>query len=152
MSRLFPELDRLDTKEDREAVFRQAYKKLKTRSRFWFILILGTASLSAGLTITLVLLKRVLPIPPWLNAGMVAGVGGGLFAGASEFIFRRPLQKQIRVEMIERGVPVCLGCGYDLRAQIERRCPECGQPFARTGPPTVLVSPTAPTDPIDPSC
>ena len=28
---------------------------------------------------------------------------------------------------------VCDSCGYDLRGQIEPRCPECGEPF---GPPS----------------
>ena len=129
MSRLFPELDRLDTKKDRDTVFKQAHKKVQT-PRFWLILILRTASLSAGLAITFVLLKRVLPIPPWLNAGMVAGVGGVIFAGTSEFIFRRPLQKQIRVELIERGVPICLGCGFDLTDNMSGVCPECGANIA----------------------
>ena len=29
----------------------------------------------------------------------------------------------------KRQERVCANCGYDLRGQIELRCPECGEPF-----------------------
>lgn len=31
------------------------------------------------------------------------------------------------------GIPVCVLCGYDLRGQVDPRCPECGTEFALTG-------------------
>jgi len=48
--------------------------------------------------------------------------------------FRRLLREQLTA----RGVPICIGCGYDLRGQVEPRCPECGRPAS-------LVRPTKPT-------
>ncbi len=33
----------------------------------------------------------------------------------------------------------CVQCGYDLRGQIELRCPECGRPFTRSVPLTPAV-------------
>ena len=29
-----------------------------------------------------------------------------------------------------KGRGLCINCGYDLRGLVERRCPECAQPFA----------------------
>ncbi len=34
-----------------------------------------------------------------------------------------------RVALIERRAFCCKKCGYDLRGQVEHRCPECGTPF-----------------------
>jgi hypothetical protein len=52
-------------------------------------------------------------------------------SGASLLIrfYRRNIQRSLRSQLIERGTPICLECGYDLRGQIESRCPECGTAF-----------------------
>lgn len=34
---------------------------------------------------------------------------------------------------------ICFGCGYDLRATVDPRCPECGRPFPRPAAPTTPV-------------
>ena len=41
----------------------------------------------------------------------------------------RNLQRALREELQHKGVPICLGCGYDLRGQAESRCSECGRSF-----------------------
>jgi len=41
----------------------------------------------------------------------------------------RGIRASLRKMASQRGVPICVSCGYDLRGQIERRCPECGAPF-----------------------
>ena len=43
------------------------------------------------------------------------------------------LRMLIRAELNARGVPVCMPCGYDLRGQLEPRCPECGAPTLSPG-------------------
>ncbi len=35
----------------------------------------------------------------------------------------------LRQYLAERGYPLCAHCGYNLRGQLEHRCPECGAPF-----------------------
>lgn len=54
-----------------------------------------------------------------LALGAVLGFGGML-------PLRRAIHRVLRNYLCERGVPVCLRCGYDLRGQREQRCPECG--------------------------
>ena len=42
---------------------------------------------------------------------------------------RRDVVHDLRRELVRCGVPVCLGCGYDLRGAADPdagRCPECG--------------------------
>jgi len=40
--------------------------------------------------------------------------------------YARP--RRIRCLMNQRGVPICMQCGYDLQASKYQSCPECGQP------------------------
>ena len=130
ISQRFSELDQLDTKEEQQAVYKQALKKVCKRPRFWLYMILGTMFLPAGATIIFVWFGRAVPMPPWLKGSLIGGIVAGFFAGSWQFVFRSAIQKEIRIEMIARGVPVCMGCGYDLRGQVEQRCPECGRPFS----------------------
>lgn len=44
-------------------------------------------------------------------------------------IARRRIRPFIWQKLAERGVIVCLHCGYDLRGQTVCRCPECGKAF-----------------------
>ncbi len=44
------------------------------------------------------------------------------------FVVRGSLSPHVRRELNARGIPVCMKCGYDLRAS-EDRCPECGTGF-----------------------
>ncbi|NLX15275.1 MAG: hypothetical protein GXY44_16730 [Phycisphaerales bacterium] len=39
---------------------------------------------------------------------------------------RKRRRRFLREKLVEKGVPICIECGYDLRGQIEPRCPECG--------------------------
>ncbi len=45
------------------------------------------------------------------------------------WLWRGHIRSHVRQKLLEAGVPVCLSCGYDLRGQVEPRCPECGQAF-----------------------
>lgn len=42
---------------------------------------------------------------------------------------RREIQRGVRRALQKRGYAACVGCGYDLRATSEPRCPECGDRF-----------------------
>ncbi len=39
------------------------------------------------------------------------------------------VKRKLRTELVKRGVPICIPCGYDLRGLTEPRCPECGTSF-----------------------
>ncbi len=67
--------------------------------------------------------------------GWVGGLVGGALAGAllglymavvMNLVFRNPARKSLRRSLLRLGVPICVGCGYDVRGQQEPRCPECG--------------------------
>jgi predicted Zn-ribbon and HTH transcriptional regulator len=56
--------------------------------------------------------------------------------GAAVWLYQVVLQRvraAMRTEIAEgflgRRPPFCFGCGYDLRAFTDDRCPECGRPI-----------------------
>jgi len=57
-----------------------------------------------------------------------------LFTGYYQFSSIRRIRRALRRELLKRGTPVCLYCGYDTRNLPENRCPECGTPFEPVEP------------------
>jgi len=124
------ELSYLEQHADRLAEFRKAMKVMYASGTYWVIAVAGWY-----------LLVRV----KWRVAAyfgapqvtddivLVAGVGGITVLGI--YTFRRRIQRSLRQQLNARGTPVCLKCGYDLRGQVDARCPECGTPFNFRAPP-----------------
>ena len=83
-------------------------------------------------TITwLAVMCTCLPILLYTNDTMLAtiaavAVGGCLLLVQHSVLIRPGVQRSLREQLRERGVPICVMCGYDLRTQSEGRCPECG--------------------------
>jgi hypothetical protein len=70
---------------------------------------------------------------PWLARNLVDVFIGflllGLFAVVVAWLLRHRAVALLRKRIIRLGIPLCRHCGYDLRGQIEPRCPECGRQF-----------------------
>ena len=70
---------------------------------------------------------------PWLARNLVDVFIGfllfGILAVVVAWLLRHRAVARLRERLIWLGVPLCLHCGYDLRGQIEPRCPECGRTF-----------------------
>lgn len=45
--------------------------------------------------------------------------------------YRKWMRVFLRQYLNEQGIPICQNCGYDLRGQVSRACPECGTAFDR---------------------
>lgn len=132
--RRFPELMQFETEEERRAVHRAAVKKVFRGHRFWLSLVFGSVCVGGAITLIFELCSRqLLYIPSALRGGLIGGFVGGSIMALLHRLFHRAIEKEIRLEMIARGLSVCMGCGYDLRGQIEPRCPECGLAFSRNG-------------------
>ncbi len=63
-----------------------------------------------------------------------AALGAALGYGR-KLLLRRAIHRTLRKYLCERGLTVCMRCGYDLRGQREQRCPECGAPAPLTALP-----------------
>jgi len=126
----FPELLFFETVAERAAFFRQVHWIHLKRRGLWIVL------LPVGFVLVLLgPLKMIVAsyakgllsqLPPYASGGLLGGVAGGLSGFLFSLLVRRDLRREMRRELAKRGFRVCLSCGYDLRGQIEPRCPECG--------------------------
>lgn len=126
----FPELRFCDTATERAALWRSCYWHWLKHKGWRYLLLL--CALSAGVQIAMSLavwgIRRGFNLHwPYLTMFTAAAAVGGAIVGLSWMVMiRRSMQQTLRAELRRRGVPVCQQCGYDLRGQVEPRCPECG--------------------------
>lgn len=112
------------TEQERRLATRMSFARIK-KSRKWRLsgLALVLLGMTGGVAIGLIP-WRVTWLRPVIMACWIQALSLGLGV-AWQGARTRELRKLLR----ERGVPICLHCGYDLRGLTEARCPECGNPF-----------------------
>ncbi len=129
-----PELALFDSEEERKAVIKQ-FRRRAWRTRRYWVQALGFV-LAASVIYSLLMFsamsaaRLVFPgVPQFVSSGLAGVLIGGFSGFAVQFLWRRPLQRYLREQLIAKGVPICIECGYDLRGQVDPRCPECGRAF-----------------------
>ncbi|MHC4219655.1 MAG: hypothetical protein ACYSU7_14525 [Planctomycetota bacterium] len=132
-SRAFPELNLLDSARERRKVSRTAHLSVMRTRSFWLSWFGAAVTAVSGVVFTVVVfipwLRQYVSLPDWLVKIVMAFLITGIAAGGWQFTLRRPIRRRIREELLARGIPVCLACGYSLRGQTGPRCPECGRAF-----------------------
>ena len=132
--RRYPELAVCDTPVEQEEVLQvcsdRVYGAIRIRLVAGGILVVTTAALVIRSAIWPAL-NNAWPAhfdrdPPGLALAIIAGLF--LYLAHRALVVPR-LESEIRRELAGRGYRVCVHCGYDLRAQAELRCPECGLAF-----------------------
>jgi len=130
-SRVFPELSFFPSDKERNLAMRKAYRPVILGPRYWlYVIFAAVVSVPVGKAVLYYL--HLLGIA--LNLGAVVGGLIGGFAGSAFYFFRRRIARSLRQQLRDRGVVLCIQCGYDLRGQTENRCPECGERFDSHGP------------------
>lgn len=67
---------------------------------------------------------------PRIARMIVSGAVCGLFFGGLHYyLHNRTYRRYMRKRLQEQGLAICIPCGYNLRGQVEARCPECGERF-----------------------
>ena len=61
-----------------------------------------------------------------LILAVCVGIAGGLLELVLQRFWRRRYERQLWRVIAERGIPICVHCGYSLAGTVEPRCPECG--------------------------
>ncbi len=95
--------------------------------RFWLTLLALAGLYMTATALAAWTMTQHFGSPDWVRhvAGACCGVVVSLAAWR---VFRDRIRRHLREKLIQLGVPICLPCGYDLRASTDR-CPECGATF-----------------------
>jgi len=122
---VFPELDRFESKESRKKAMRCAGRTAHATS--WFV-----AICTVGLVVGLMVkehARKWLPVPSPFFDGPFAWIMFLCIGVCYVLVIRKGARRALRQQLNDAGMPTCMDCGYDLRGQIDPRCPECGREF-----------------------
>lgn len=128
--KLFPELLLFEPGKERRRMKRLMIRNSRTVTACIFFVVIFIAGVRGILRNTL----AQLGLPNWALT-----LAGSICAGAAVYVAiwasRRRIRRYLREQLVIKGVSVCLNCGYQLRGQVEPRCPECGTGFDMRLPP-----------------
>lgn len=126
--RRYPELQLYaDAGEIGEALTRAKHQASKSAG-FWVRNALIVVVLFGAWIALEVVNKRRAFLPEWCVQALEP-VSLFLWGGGAYWGYRSRVRRCVREDLVMRGIPICIPCGYDLRGQSEPRCPECGTPF-----------------------
>lgn len=129
LSKRYPELQHFDTREEAKQVVSAWQKQQMKMPKFWLTLLAYTVGVGVLVVALLISIRRWVYIPGSMYGGLVGGITGGSGLVVITWFWRFRCRKFIRQQLVARGIPICIKCGYDVRGQIEPRCSECGTPF-----------------------
>ncbi len=120
-----PELARFETAGEQRAALSRALGEPQIRRRTKAV-----RTAIWGLMVTAYIWLELETFARFSVVLLVGVLGLGLLWCADRLFLDKLIQQSLRRQLVARGVPICIACGYDLRGQIEPRCPECGTPAA----------------------
>ena len=131
-SRWFHELDLYPSEQEREDAEKRIIWRDHAQSFWWCIP--GMAFYLLGRTVAT---RAALWIDPEQSVryhiGRILPLGLTILSGSLLLLWLHSgkVHRLLRTDLNSRGIIVCMRCGYDLRGQMNERCPECGEPFSR---------------------
>jgi len=121
---MFSELERFETLDDRRQVIERVKDAVGKRESYIGLLLLFTL----GFFAVDWAVRKPFGLPDWL-VPIKPGIAMVISGFVALYLMRRRLRPVLWQFMNERAMPTCMKCGYDLRGQVDRRCPECGTAF-----------------------
>lgn len=129
--KLFPELLLFEPGKERRHMKRRVMLNTRTLAACGLLMIIFV--LGGPHRFLRIYLAR-LGLPHWAVTMVASFCVAGLVY-AAVWTTRRGVRRFLRVQLVSKGISVCLECGYQLRGQVEPRCPECGTGFDMKIPP-----------------
>lgn len=124
---LFPELVHFEDYATRQRELKAASKSILRQFHRQLALVVFLIGSAAALGLLIVNLKFLFGPNTSLLGGVASGICGGASAVMGNLLYRKPIRVILRNRLNEIGVPICVGCGYDLRGNTSGVCPECGR-------------------------
>ena len=116
--KLLPQLARFETTHDRKMAHRQAVKDV--RLPHWYLACL----------VVLLTTRFVYLLVPLNEAEVVVeevfAIAVTCCVVMLPWAFRHRARRSLRIQLRERGEPICISCGYNLTGNVSGTCPECG--------------------------
>jgi len=127
-NQLLPELERFPTDLQKEEALRTAKSQRPTLllASVFLVLVLATVGVMLYLTTTFLPPGRVSEFVGQMICQLLISL---IMAYMGIRLWVTPIRRSLRRTLVNRGVPICIPCGYDLRGQDKAACPECGAPF-----------------------
>lgn len=122
---LFPELKYYASEEERKLAMKAALSRCVNTYIWYWILF-------ACIFVLMLQAQRIITAyygSHFLTPALVGGVYAFIGSSTGVWISRHRIRTYLRKDLWESGHLVCVGCGYDLRGQLDARCPECGNEF-----------------------
>jgi len=133
--RWFPGLERVEPASERKRVWSTAYAPMLKNPAYWLI---AAATQIAAQLVVVVPASRLMrsyglyrSFVGWPLSAAAAALGCYVIV----WLVRRRITRNLRMELTRRGLPTCLGCGYDLTGNVSGVCPECGKSASALGAP-----------------
>ncbi|MHC5108401.1 MAG: hypothetical protein ACYTHJ_00815 [Planctomycetota bacterium] len=121
--RWYPELARVELSQ-RLVILRDAVRDAVRRNPWFFI--------TSGAIFAVIMSPIVVWIHDHYSDEKALGMGVlsalvvlTMLIGFMERVFR-PVRTEVRRQVLARGLPICIRCGYDLTGNVTGSCPECG--------------------------
>ena len=121
-----PEMDLFPSDEAREEALRAIHRDLYGW-RGVLSLTLNAVGVAVLFFLLVAVIKRVFPSLVVWSGYFALGITIVVYLAFLFVALRRSSVRDLRHQLVERGVLVCIGCGYDLRGASHERCPECGR-------------------------
>lgn len=132
-NRRFPELNYFDNPQDRVEALVQATKSALRRGAAGRKLCFHGLAVAAVVLIAIYLpVQQSVPLPPWAVVLLLSTLSYIVLETFFRGQYVDAVRKDLRVRLLRLGAPICVKCGYDLRGQVEARCPACGSAFDAT--------------------
>lgn len=124
--KLIPELAAFDDPEEVHRIL----EKTSARPRSIAVIVAFIGGIFLLIYLARSFFAPLVGIPAGVAQGILQPIGmiGGAYWMYNHGL-RKPFQHALRCALREKGVPLCLNCGYDLHGLPGNRCPECGRPF-----------------------